>query len=116
MKWYILVFKKYATFNGRARRKEYWMFVLFNSIAGAILSSIDTIIDYQIFSFLYGLAVLVPGLALSVRRLQDINESWKKLFLVLIPIVGWIWLFVLAIKPGTVGENQYGPDPKNEQV
>jgi uncharacterized membrane protein YhaH (DUF805 family) len=109
--WYLAVLKKYADFSGRARRKEFWMFVLINFIIGLVLSFIN---DY--LSSLYALAVLIPGLAVSVRRLHDIGKSGWWIFINLIPIIGWIWYILLAVTEGQSGDNQYGPNPKESEA
>jgi uncharacterized membrane protein YhaH (DUF805 family) len=120
MQWYIDVIKKYAVFDGRARRKEFWMFVLFNTIVGIILSVLDTIIGTDFggrtgggwLSTIYYLAVLLPVIGVSIRRMHDTNRSGWWVLIYLIPCIGWIWFIVLAAQEGTVGDNQYGPDPK----
>ena len=116
MEWYIAVLKKYAVFTGRARRKEYWMFVLFNVIISfgfGILSLIPGIgILFRILSVIYGLAVFIPGIAVSIRRLHDTNRSGWMLFLGLIPLAGFIILLVFTIEEGKPGDNQYGSNPK----
>jgi len=119
MNWYLLVLKKFADFNGRARRTEYWMFVLFNIIFGIVAAVIDNVIGtaidgvgYGLFYILYMLAVLIPGLAVAVRRLHDTGKSGWMLLVALIPLVGAIWLLVLMVTEGTPGENQYGSNPK----
>ena len=119
MNWYLKVLRQYSDFNGRARRQEYWMFVLFNiifSIAAAVLDMIlgTTIegIGYGPVYIIYGLIVLIPGLAVSVRRLHDVGKSGWMMFVILIPIVGAIWLIVLMATDGTPGENEYGANPK----
>lgn len=112
MDWYLKVLKQYADFNGRARRKEYWMFALFNLIITVGLGVVAGIIRTPILGTLYTLAVLVPGLAVSVRRLHDIGKSGWTLLFGLIPIVGAILLIVWAASEGTSGNNPYGPDPK----
>ena len=113
MEWYLKVLKQYADFNGRARRKEYWMFVLFNVIASIILGAIDGAVgSYGALAGLYGLAVLIPSLAVGVRRLHDIGKSGWMLLVAFIPVIGFIWLLVLLIMDGTPGENQYGANPK----
>ena len=107
---------KYVAFSGRARRKEYWMFYLCNLIISTGLSILAKGIPFLSFlSALYSLAILVPSLALAVRRLRDTNRDWPWIFLLLLPIVGWIWLIVLMCLEGTVGDNQFGPDPKAEE-
>jgi uncharacterized membrane protein YhaH (DUF805 family) len=115
MNWYLAVLKKYVVFEGRARRTEYWMFVLFNVIISAVLNILARATDSGIFttlSYLYGLAVLLPGLGVFWRRMHDTNRSGAWFLLVLIPIIGWIWLLILVCLPGTPGPNKYGPDPK----
>lgn len=119
MSWYLEVLKKYATFSGRARRKEYWMFVLFNIIFSIMATVLDSVIGtrdpdtgYGIINGLYSLAVLLPGLAVSARRLHDIGKSGWWLLIVLIPIIGAIWLLVLMVTDSQPGDNEYGPNPK----
>jgi len=117
MNWYLKVLRQYADFNGRARRTEFWMFVLFNIIFSIIANILDyTFGTVYVFSGIYGLAMIIPGLAVSVRRLHDINKSGWMILVVLIPVIGAIWLLVLYVMEGTPGENQYGPNPKEELV
>jgi uncharacterized membrane protein YhaH (DUF805 family) len=113
MEWYLLVLKKYAVFNGRARRKEYWMFALFNMIIAAVLLVVDKILGTSnIFYSLYCLATLIPSIAVAVRRLHDVGKSGFWYFIALIPLIGWIWLLVLLCMEGQHGQNSYGEDPK----
>jgi uncharacterized membrane protein YhaH (DUF805 family) len=119
MNWYLEVLKKYAVFGGRARRKEYWMYFLFNlifAIAAAILDNVLGLaikdVGYGPIYILYALATLVPGVAVTVRRLHDIGKSGWYIFVGLIPCVGGIILLVFAVTAGDFGENEYGPDPK----
>lgn len=119
MKWYLKVLNQYADFKGRARRKEYWMFSLFNLIFAIVVMTLDTIFGITIEGLgygplygLYALATLIPGLAVSVRRLHDIGKSGWMLLIVLIPLIGLIWLIVLAATDSTPGENNYGENPK----
>ena len=114
MNWYLNVLKNYAVIDGRARRTEYWMFVLFNIIALFILAVIDEIVfgdGYLILQGIYQLAVLVPTIAVSVRRLHDTDKSGWWLLLAFIPLLGAIALLIMFCIPGTSGENTYGPDP-----
>jgi uncharacterized membrane protein YhaH (DUF805 family) len=111
--------KQYADFGGRARRTEFWMFVLFNIIFSVIASLIDRAIGFKIgaiqmgiIGLIYSLAVLIPALAVSVRRLHDIGKSGWMILINLIPFIGWIWFIVLMVKDSQPGENQYGPNPK----
>lgn len=109
------VFSKYATFSGRARRSEYWYFTLFNFIISLVLSILfnaSGLKFFQILSSLWSLAVLVPGLAVAVRRLHDIGKPGPWILIALVPIVGWILLIVWYCKDSDPGENDYGPNPK----
>ena len=109
--WYKeVVLKKYAKFDGRAGKNEFWYFVLGNFIISIILGIIPGGIGDLIYS-LYSLAVLVPGIAVSVRRLHDIGKSGWNLLMGLIPIAGIIILIIWYIKDGDPNENTYGPVP-----
>ena len=119
MNWYLGVLKKYAVFSGRARRKEYWFFALFNLLASIVLSVIDYItgsfdaaLGTGLLSGIYALAVLIPSLAVSVRRLHDTDHSGWWLLIALIPLIGAIVLLVFVLQDSKPGENQYGPNPK----
>ena len=123
MNWYLAVLKKYAEFNGRARRKEYWMFTLFNFIFLIVALILDNLlgtaitgVGYGLFYILYALAVLIPGLAVCVRRLHDVGKSGWMFFIVLIPIAGGIWMLILMVTDSIAGENEYGPNPKEVAV
>lgn len=112
MSWYLNALKKYTVFDGRARRKEFWMFALFNFIITLIIAFIESFLDTQIISIIYTLAILLPSIAISVRRLHDIGKSGYWYFIGFIPIIGSIWLLVLMCKDSQAGENIYGPNPK----
>jgi len=105
MNWYIAVLKKYNVFSGRASRSEFWFFVLFNFIASFILGFIDGIFGSAgVLGGIYSLVVLLPSIAVAVRRIHDSGKS------------GWFFLvpfynLYLYIIPGDVGENKYGPKP-----
>ena len=112
MNWYITVLKKYAEFNGRATRSEYWYFVLINTIVTIILIAIGNTIGNNLLDTVYSLAVLIPTLAVTARRLHDIGKSgWWQLIL-LIPILGFIILIIFLVKDSTPVFNEYGPNPK----
>ncbi|MEX2980697.1 DUF805 domain-containing protein [Streptomyces sp. C36] len=112
MHWYVDVLKKYATFSGRAGRPEFWMFTLISFVISIVLAVIDsTLGTAPVIGLVYSLAVLLPGLAVGVRRLHDIDRSGWWLLLALIPILGSIVLLVFFALPGTPGENSYGPKP-----
>lgn len=112
MNWYLKVLGQYADFSGRARRTEFWMFTLFNAIFGAIAGTVGLMIGTELIGSLYSLAILIPSLAVGVRRLHDIGKSGWMILVALIPLVGWIWLIVLYVQEGQHGTNQYGDDPK----
>lgn len=111
MKWYIDVLKKYAVFHGRARRKEYWMFFLVSVIIAIVLGAIEGILgiagqtDQSVLATIYQFAILIPALAVGVRRMHDTDHSGWWL---LVPIVN----LVLAVRRGQRGDNRFGPDPK----
>lgn len=121
MNWYLKVLKQYVDFSGRARRTEYWMFALMSFLFSITLALIDYLMGTMvmgsgILSGLYSLAVIIPGLAVTARRLHDIGKSGKWFFIAFIPVVGAIWLLVLLVTNGQVGENKYGADTKTEVI
>ena len=129
MQWYLKVLRQYADFSGRARRTEFWMFVLFNAIAGVILTILDNLFGLAtttvvggmvvastgILTGIYQLAVLIPSLAVGVRRLHDTGRSGWWLLIGLIPIVGPIVLIVFWATAGDLAPNQHGVNPKQVQ-
>ena len=130
MKWFLKCLKQYADFSGRARRREYWFFQLFNLIffivivlgLGLIANALgandsispefglNTIIGLLII--FYVLALTIPSIAVTIRRLHDTGNSGWMLFISLIPLIGPIWLFILYVKNSQLGENKWGPNPK----
>lgn len=119
MNWYIAVLKNYVGFSGRARRKEYWMFVLFNAIISVALGFIDGIMgtvseatEMGLLSGIYTLAVFLPGLAVTIRRLHDTDRSGWWSLIVLIPIIGAIALLVFMVLDSSPGRNRFGENPK----
>jgi uncharacterized membrane protein YhaH (DUF805 family) len=121
MSWYVGVLKKYAVFAGRARRKEFWMFALVSLVISFMLGTIEGVLGFasdteqSVLSIVYGLIVLVPELAVGVRRLHDTGRNgWYMLWL-FIPIANWFLLYWLAQK-GTAGPNEYGSDPKEPTI
>ena len=124
MNWYLKCLKQYADFSGRARRTEYWMFVLFNMIIAFVLGFLDGILGWiepgiglGVLGGIYSLAVLIPGLAVTVRRLHDIGKSGWNYFIILIPIVGAIILLVWLCREGESRNNDWGQNPKmNENL
>lgn len=116
MSWYIGVFKKYADFNGRARRKEYWMFALFNTIIVMLLYGVMALTESVIPIVIYDIAILIPSLALCVRRMHDINKGGAWILISFIPLIGSIWFLVLTCTNGTQGANRFGSDPKEFEL
>jgi uncharacterized membrane protein YhaH (DUF805 family) len=124
MNWYLQVLKKYGQFSGRARRQEFWMFFLFNWIFIIVAIIIDNIagttiedfFPYGLFYFLYVIPIIIPGLAVTVRRLHDVGKSGWFYFIILIPLVGAIWLLILFCTEGVAGLNEYGDNPKELSV
>ncbi|MFJ3826309.1 DUF805 domain-containing protein [Streptomyces nodosus] len=112
MNWYVDVLKKYAVFTGRARRKEYWMYTLFSVIASIVLAVVDAVIGTQILDWLYTIAVLLPTLGVTIRRLHDTDRAGWWVLIGIIPLVGSIVLLVFLATEGTPGENEYGANPK----
>lgn len=133
MEWMIAPYKRYADFEGRSRRMEYWMFRLFEfgafviwivfsgllaggigavggDTAGGLVGGLMTLL---LMVFLLG--SFVPSLAVTVRRLHDTDRSGWMMLISLVPLVGPIAMLVFMFSEGTRGENQYGPDPKNPQ-
>ena len=130
MEWMILPYRRYAEFTGRSRRKEYWMFVLFNVLVVVAISAVLGRTSYTrvgmfastwtdvsglggILIGLFRLASFIPGLAVAVRRLHDQDKSGWLLLLAFIPFLGWFALLVLMCLEGTRGPNRFGEDPKN---
>jgi len=120
MNWYITALKKYTVFSGRARRKEYWMFVLFNEIFSFVAVGLDFLLGqimgrdggFGLFLILYSLAITLPSLAVAVRRLHDIGKSGWWFFITFVPLVGSVWYLILLATDSQPGENEYGPNPK----
>jgi uncharacterized membrane protein YhaH (DUF805 family) len=104
-------FSNYVNFSDRACRSEYWFWFLFVIIGNIVTLGIDYAIGIQIISSLFSLAVLIPGIAIAVRRLHDLDRSGWWILLWFIPIVGWIILLIWFCTKGTDGPNRFGPDP-----
>lgn len=122
MEWMTLPFRRFAEFSGRSRRKEYWMFTLLLVIVNVIVGIIETslglagTLGYGPLSLVVMLAILVPSIAVSVRRLHDTGRSGWWLLLVFLPIIGGLVLLIFFVLEGTKGPNEYGPDPKGSDA
>jgi uncharacterized membrane protein YhaH (DUF805 family) len=125
MKWYLKCLKQYADSSGRASRKEYWMFFLFNLIFVFVTSIIDAVLEevllleeedsIGVITLLYLFVIFIPHLAVTVRRLHDINISGWWILIGLVPLIGYFWLLILLVTNGNPYENRYGKDPKEFQ-
>lgn len=123
MNWYLTAMRNYANFDGRARRKEYWVFVILNFVFSLIALIFDGVLGLEKFSpdfsplySLYWAATLVPTLSVTVRRLHDTGRSGWYLLIGFIPLIGSLWLLVLTVMDGDRFTNQYGPDPKEAEL
>jgi uncharacterized membrane protein YhaH (DUF805 family) len=113
--WKVVVLRRYAQFVGRAGRAEFWWFVLASFIISAVLNLLGQASDVlYVLGFVYSLAVLVPSIAVGVRRLHDTGRSGWWILIGLVPLVGLIVLIVFFAGQGHPGPNQYGPPPPTE--
>lgn len=121
--WYLKVLRQYSDFNGRARRREYWMFTLANVLVivaiGIVAGILGAIADFlgvigMIAYVLYALAVFIPGIAVAIRRLHDTGKSGWFLAVALVPFVGGLIVLYFLIQEGEPGPNLHGPDPKTD--
>jgi uncharacterized membrane protein YhaH (DUF805 family) len=119
MYYYRKVLQNYTNFSGRAQRAEYWYFYLINVLISIALIYIDMFVGTYnsttgvgLIQTSYALLVFLPALAVLVRRLHDIGKSGWWVFLLLIPLIGFIWLIILLVGDSEPGDNQYGPNPK----
>lgn len=110
-----LYFSNYVNFQGRSSRPAYWWPVLMNFIVSLILSWIGGLFGSEtgseVLGGIWSLVNILPGLAVSVRRLHDIGKSWTWIFINLIPVIGVIWYIILMVKPSQPEPNEYGPVP-----
>jgi uncharacterized membrane protein YhaH (DUF805 family) len=121
MNWYLAALQKYVVFQGRARRKEYWFFALFNllimiglTIIDAFTGNFDRQTGFGLLGLLYSLGVFLPSLAVSVRRLHDTGRTGWWLLISFIPLIGPLVLLVFLIFDSEQEDNEYGPNPKRE--
>lgn len=119
MEWMMMPLQRYADFSGRSRRKEYWMFFLFVIIVALVLGIVEGVLGltgmigpYGPLTALFLLGIIIPGIAVQVRRFHDQDKTGWFVLLGLIPIVGGLIVLVFMCLEGTRGPNQYGPDPK----
>ena len=119
MSWFLMAIKKYAQFDGRSQRSEYWFFALFYilfAIAATLIDvgigSYDPQSGFGLLSAILAIGLFIPSLSVSVRRLHDTDRSGWWLLICLIPLVGAIWFLVLMVFDSTPGNNRFGPNPK----
>ena len=113
MNGYLATLKKYADFNGRARRTEYWLFVLFSMVIAMVLGVVDYVLGTPgIIGLIFALAILIPSIAVGVRRLHDTDRSGWWLLIAFIPVIGTIALLIFLLLDGTPGDNRFGANPK----
>ena len=114
MNFYVDAWKKFADFNGRARRKEFWIFLLINMAVmyGLQFIAVHLGIVGTIILGVFGLAILVPSIAVSIRRMHDIGKSGWWVLVNLIPLIGSIWFIILGAKDSVPGSNEWGACPK----
>lgn len=114
MNFYVDAWKKFADFKGRSRRKEFWLFWLINSMISGLLQQVTGSLGIAgtIILVVFGLAIILPMIAVGIRRMHDINKSGWWVLINLVPLIGSIWFIVLAIKDSEPQSNQWGPCPK----
>ena len=119
MNWFMAVLRKYAVFEGRARRREYWFFVLFYILISVVLAVVDRMLGTYVEAYgmgalgaLFCLGLLIPSIAVGVRRLHDTGRSGWWLLIGFIPLIGMIVLIVFFVLDSQPGTNAYGPNPK----
>lgn len=123
MDWYLEVLRKYAVFEGRARRKEYWFFILFNVLISFVLGIIDNMlglimegVGLGVLGLLYGLFVLIPSIAVTIRRLHDSDRTGWWFLIAFVPLIGGLVLLIFMVLDGNRGRNRYGEDPQGRAV
>ena len=123
MDWYREALRKYAEFEGRSRRKEYWFFALFNTLFSTILVFSDSLVGtfneaagLGLLSGIYSLAVMIPSLSVLVRRLHDTGRSGWWALIIFLPLIGIIVLLVFCLLDSDDGDNRYGSNPKGAEI
>ncbi|MGR5236331.1 DUF805 domain-containing protein [Vibrio alfacsensis] len=121
--WYLGVIRNYTGFSGRARRQEYWYFTLVNILVNLVMNIIDRILgnvfqidNFGLFGVLYALFILIPSLAVTVRRLHDTDRTGWWVLIAIIPIIGFLVMLYFLVQDSEEGTNQYGDNPKTVQA
>lgn len=119
MSWFFEAVKKYAVFSGRSRRREYWYFVLFYLLISIGFTVLDAVIGtlnyfgrFGLFTGIFTLALLLPSIAVTVRKLHDIDRTGWWYLISLVPIIGLVVILIFTVTDSTEGSNRYGPNPK----
>lgn len=122
MNWYLGVLKKYAVFKGRAQRKEFWFFVLFHILAIVVLVFLEDFLNIApdteglVLAEIYNFAVIIPIIAVTIRRLHDTGRRGWWILINFVPAVGGLILLALLAQDGEAGENDYGANPKQDDL
>jgi uncharacterized membrane protein YhaH (DUF805 family) len=115
MEWYFAVLQKYAVFEGRAGRQEFWWFTLINFMAALGLAAVDSVVfGGPLMYTLYCLAMLIPSIAVGVRRLQDTGRNGLWLLALFVPFIGFLVLLFFFVQESQEGANEFGPEPPRE--
>ncbi len=117
MQWFLKALKNYAGFSGRSQRAEFWYFMLFYMLIYIAVVFIETAVGLNasgvgILSLIFSLAMFLPSLAVSVRRLHDTDRTGWWVLIGLVPLLGLIVLIIFYVQDSTPGPNKYGPNPK----
>ncbi|HDM8195234.1 DUF805 domain-containing protein [Vibrio harveyi] len=119
--WYYMVILNYSNFSGRARRQEYWYFTLVNVLVNLVMGIIDRVIgsvmqmdNFGFFGVIYALFIMIPSIAVTVRRLHDSGRTGWWALIAFVPIIGVLVLLYFLIQDSEEGSNQYGANPKHE--
>jgi uncharacterized membrane protein YhaH (DUF805 family) len=117
VRWFqLVVTKRYSAFDGRARRAEFWWYMLAVLVLDVVLAVIQAPMHTRVLTGLVGLGLFAPTLGVEIRRLHDIGKSAWWLLIAFVPVIGGFVLLYWFTQPGTAGPNQFGPDPKSEMT
>jgi len=114
--YFLEVLRKFKDFKGRASRSEYWSFFFISLFIQLALMFIEKLINFAYLSEIFAIFIILPNIAVSIRRLHDVGKSGWMLLINFIPIIGFIWFLVLTIRKSDVGDNEYGPNPNNNLI
>ena len=106
MQEYLDMWRSFADFSGRTSVRGYWMAVLFNFLAALVVGFLDGLLGLGFLAALYSLAILIPMLAIGIRRLRDSGRNWAWIFIILVPLVGWIIYIIMLCQPSVAAPQQ----------